>query len=475
MFNIKFEAMKRKIFVTVLLLFTMSAMGQARLKGFSETITLGSKIYLVADEGNNETTCLDYRLIAETNYFSTMFGKFPAFGVIDGNNQIIVPCIYAGITFETSRGCILLFHTNKQLFNGKYGMVDFDGHEILPISIPMKVFNMSEPDKKVWKHYDKLPLEVKERCVQLYNQKRSLYAYKNGSIKGSSQSTASPVVVAQNTPSPMPTPTTSTPQKSIPKSDVDINIPVTGNKASDTFVLIIANEEYMFVDNVDFALNDGKTFKEYCLKTLGVPERQIWHYENASGGVIAGAVDKMVQAMNIFNSARAIIYYCGHGIPDEQTGDAYIIPTDGKGTNTATCYSLNNLYTSLANSKATNVTYFMDACFSGANKQGSMLVAARGVAREAKKEVLSGSTVVFSAASGDETAMVYKDKGHGLFTYFLLKKLQESNGNVSYNELAQYLTENVKRESFLTNEKLQVPTVLVSDSIKHDWESFSLK
>ena len=258
-------------------------------------------------------------------------------------------------------------------------------------------------------------------------------------------------------------------------SDVDINIPVTNAKADNIFVLIIANENYEFVDDVQFALNDGETFKDYCIKTLGVPERQVWLYKNASAGIIAGGVDKMVQAMTIFDNAKAIVYYCGHGIPDEKTGDAYIVPTDGKGTNIATCYSLNKLYKTIADSKATNVTYFMDACFTGANRDGSMLVAARGVAREAKKEVIEGNTIVFSAASGDETAMPYKEKGHGLFTYFLLKKLQETQGNVTYGELAEYINRNVKKEAFLTNEKPQNPVIATSEQMSGSWKTIKLK
>ena len=254
-------------------------------------------------------------------------------------------------------------------------------------------------------------------------------------------------------------------------SDVDKNIPVTNKKADNTFVLVIANENYEFVDDVQFALNDGETFREYCIKTLGVPERQVWLYKDATAGIIAGGVDKMLQAMSIFDNCNVIVYYCGHGIPDESTGDAYIIPTDGKGTNTATCYSLNKLYKTLASANAKSVTYFMDACFTGANRDGSMLVAARGVAREAKKEVISGNTVVFSAASGDETAMPFKEKQHGLFTYFLLKKLQETKGNVTYGELAEYIKENVKKEAFLTNEKPQNPVVATSAASTATWRS----
>ncbi len=258
-------------------------------------------------------------------------------------------------------------------------------------------------------------------------------------------------------------------------SDVDRNIPEGNKKSDNTFVLIIANEDYQFVDDVQYALNDGKTFKEYCVKTLGVPEKQVWLYENASYGVINAGVSKMIQALNMFNKPNAIIYYCGHGIPDEKTGDAYIIPTDGNGKNMATCYSLNSLYKTFSSTGAGNITYFMDACFTGANKDGSMLVAARGVAREPKKEVLSGNTVVFSATSSDETAMAYDEKQHGLFTYYLLKKLQETKGEVSYAELSEYIQDNVKKEAFLTNEKVQTPVVATSPAIQSQWGTLRLK
>ena len=258
-------------------------------------------------------------------------------------------------------------------------------------------------------------------------------------------------------------------------SDVDVNIPEIRQENKNTFVLIVANEEYQFVDNVDFAINDGRIFREYCKKTLGIPERQIRYSPNATYGMLVDDILWLQDALNNTEGNKAIVYYCGHGIPDEKTGDAYLIPIDGKGTNTAACYSLNALYTTLANTKASNITYFMDACFTGANKEGSMLVAARGVAREAKKETLQGNSVVFSASSGDETAMTYPSKGHGLFTYFLLKKLQETKGKVSYSELAEYINDNVKKESLLINNKPQTPVVATSTAASSTWGTMTLK
>ena len=258
-------------------------------------------------------------------------------------------------------------------------------------------------------------------------------------------------------------------------SDVDVNVPQTNNNADDTFVLIIANEDYQFVDDVKYAVRDGETFREYCIKTLGVPERQVRYCPNASYGIISGGVDWLRYALENFEGSKGIVYYCGHGIPDEKTNAAYIVPVDGKGTNMATCVSLNGLYKTLAGTGAARVTYFMDACFTGANKEGSMLVAARGVACKPKPERLEGNTIVFSASSGDETAMTYEEKKHGLFTYYLLKKLQETAGDVSYEDLSNYVIKNVKKDAFLLNEKPQNPVVATSPAASATWKKMKLE
>lgn len=457
--------MKKLLFVAMLSLMALPLFGQKEIRGFSEKVTIGGKEYLISDN----PCYFDYKLIAKPNVISSMYGKFSFFGVVDANNNIIIPCEYLGILPLLDKG-VLFCQYGKSLIASKFAILDLNG-KVIADKIGMG--GVTDPYKKVYQAYEELPQSVKDECIALCygsatepveTHDKIADNYTPEQEKKSSQP-------SQSSPAQKP----SAPQPATAKSDVDINIPVTGNDASDTFVLIISNEDYYFVDDVEFALNDGRIFKEYCIKTLGVPERQIWHYENATAGIIAGGVDKMVKAMNIFDEARAIIYYCGHGIPDEKSGDAYIVPTDGQGTNTATCYSLGSLYRCLSQSNAKSVTYFMDACFSGSNKEGSMLVAARGIAMEANEEALEGETIVFSAASGDETAMIYKEKQHGLFTYFLLKKLQESKGDISYGELADYLKKNVKKESFLTNEKVQSPTVLISPKVENKWHTYTLK
>lgn len=260
------------------------------------------------------------------------------------------------------------------------------------------------------------------------------------------------------------------------KSDVDINIPdISTSKNKNTYALIITNEDYTFLDDVKYASNDGEIFKQYCIKTLGIPAEQIRLSRNASFGILNSDIAWLEKALNLQAGNNAIVYYCGHGIPDEKTGDAYLVPTDSDGKNSISCYSLKKLYSTLSNTNASRITYFMDACFTGASREGDMLIAARGIAREAKKEVLEGNSIVFAATSSDETAMTHKSQNHGLFTYYLLKKLQETKGNVTYSELAEYITSNVKKQSLLINNKPQTPTISTSPDFSDSWRNAKLK
>ena len=255
---------------------------------------------------------------------------------------------------------------------------------------------------------------------------------------------------------------------------LDENIPVSGTKANNTFVIAIGNENYQLVPSVSFAENDMEVFCKYCQKTLGVPISNIRKYKDATFGVMLSAISDLKDIAEAYNGdINVLFYYAGHGFPDEKSRKAYLLPIDADGKQSEVCLPISRLYSELAalNSKSTVV--FMDACFSGAQRGDGMLASARGVAIKAKEEKLHGNLVVFSAASGDETAYPYREKGHGMFTYFLLKKLQETKGAVTLGELSDYVTTNVKRQSVVTNRKSQTPTVIYSESVGMDWRKIS--
>ena len=259
-------------------------------------------------------------------------------------------------------------------------------------------------------------------------------------------------------------------------SDVDENIPENPTTNNKTFAVVIANQNYTNVAGVPLALNDGLAFSKYCEKTLGMPAENVRYYADASYGTMLRAIRDIKNIASAFNGdINIVFYYAGHGIPNEATKDAYLLPTDADGTQTEGCYSLNKLYTELGSTKAKEIVVFLDACFSGSKREEGMLASARGVALKAKQEDPRGNMVVFSAASGDETAFPYSAKGHGLFTYYLLKKLQESKGDVNLGELNDYISENVKQQSVVINRKVQTPTATPSTWIATGWKEMTLK
>lgn len=256
--------------------------------------------------------------------------------------------------------------------------------------------------------------------------------------------------------------------------DQDIPLGITGN--SKTFAVIIGNEKYTQVAQVPYANNDAKMFAEYCKKTLGLPAQNVRTYENATFGMMLSAVNDIKKIAEAYQSEiNVIIYYAGHGVPNEATKDAYLLPADADGRQTEVCYPVSRLYKELGEMGAKTVVVFMDACFSGAQRGEGMLASARGVAIKAKANNPEGNMVVFSAATGDETAYPYKEKGHGLFTYFLLKKLQESKGDCTLGELSEYIQTNVRQQSVVVNRKSQTPTIVPSSSMVNSWKDIKLK
>jgi len=262
------------------------------------------------------------------------------------------------------------------------------------------------------------------------------------------------------------------------KSDVDEKIPVNSKKNPNRLALVIANEQYANTPDVASATNDGMTMAEYCKKVMGMPDNNVVLLTNGTFAQILGEVTKLRNRVDALDGlAEVVVYYAGHGFPDERTKDAYLLPVDGNPMAPRTCYALSDLYNELGSMKARSVMVFLDACFSGAQRTagGEMISEARSVVIKPKETAPTGNMFVLSATSGNETALPYADKNHGLFTYYLLKRLQDTKGNTSLKELSDYVIDNVKRRSVFINSKLQTPTVNLSGNMANLWQDMKLR
>lgn len=259
-------------------------------------------------------------------------------------------------------------------------------------------------------------------------------------------------------------------------SDVDVAIPRALTEQPDTYALIIANELYSNEKNVEFAFNDGQIFREYCIRALGIPEKNVQFRANATLNDMRFDINWLKQMANVNNgNAKFIVYYAGHGMPDDGMKDSYLLPVDGYSSDANSGYKLSEFYATLSNLPAENVTVYLDACFSGSQRNGEVMSSVRGVAITPYVTKPKGNLMVFAATSGKETAQPYAEKKHGLFTYFLLKKLKEHQGELYFGELEKYVSAQVQKVA-LTNpgRKSQTPNVTASEAMSN-WEQIRIR
>jgi uncharacterized caspase-like protein len=262
-------------------------------------------------------------------------------------------------------------------------------------------------------------------------------------------------------------------------SDVDKNVPANPKTNPNRFALIIGNEDYSKYQkslqteaNVPFARNDARIFKDYAVKTLGIGEDNIYLLLDATAGEMQQKIDLISKlAAKIGADAEVFMFYAGHGFPDEVEHSAYLIPVDVTGSNLASAVKLQDIYDRFSQTGAKKITVMLDACFSGGGRDAPLL-AARAVKVKPKADLITGNMVVFTASSGEQMALPLESQQHGLFTYYFLKKLQETGGKITYGEMADYIKQKVSLESLKVNQKEQDPQVNYSVTVEADWKNW---
>ncbi|MBQ9177554.1 MAG: caspase family protein, partial [Prevotella sp.] len=261
----------------------------------------------------------------------------------------------------------------------------------------------------------------------------------------------------------------------VASSDVDKMIPQGYYTRNETYALIIGNQNYRFVADVPYAIHDARVFAEYCKKTLGLPAENIHIAEDATKQMILEEeLEDWASSIPNREYKKLIVYYAGHGVPDiKNKNKAYILPTDVRGTNPKRGIALDEFYSKLGELAFAQTSVFLDACFSGVNRDNEgVSEGLRGVEIEAEETSLGeGSLVVFSAAQGNETAQGLPEEGHGLFTYYLLKELKETEGFITFGRLSDNIGYNVSQRAMqLKMRKKQTPATVASGQIV-DWRN----
>lgn len=255
------------------------------------------------------------------------------------------------------------------------------------------------------------------------------------------------------------------------KSDID-ELPAAKSKQnSHAYAIVIGIEQYrQKLTRADFAISDAKLVSEYLTKVMGYPEENVVLLTNDKA--LQSDLTKYIERWlrnNVEKDSTVFIYYSGHGAPNPNTGDAYLVPYDGDPSFiTETGYSLKRMYNALSKLQAKEIIVALDSCFSGAGGRSVIAKGARPLVMNLQSDTaLPKNMTVLSASSGDQISSTYDEKGHGLFTYFMLKGIKnedvvKSDGFIRVDDLFSYLKPQVERISRKQYNNEQTPQLITS-------------
>lgn len=244
------------------------------------------------------------------------------------------------------------------------------------------------------------------------------------------------------------------PSGSLIKSDVD-NLPAVKAKPNkNAYAIVIGIENYrQKLPKANYAVADAETVTEYLIKVMGYPEENIVTLinEHATKSDFEKYFEKWI-SNNAEKDSMIFIYYSGHGAPNPKTGDAYLVPYDGDPSFIdQTGYSLKRMYEALGKLPAKSIIVALDSCFSGAGGRSVLAKGARPLVMNLQSNIaFSKNMTVLSASSGEQISSTYDEKGHGLFTYFMLKGIKSEDvvkpdGSIKMDDLFGYIKPQVER------------------------------
>lgn len=256
------------------------------------------------------------------------------------------------------------------------------------------------------------------------------------------------------------------------------SIPVTSHERPNAVAVIIGNKDYKDAPEVDYALNDASIMKQYVVKAMGFRPGNIIYIEDATQGdlirVFGNETNYKGQLYDYVRKglSQVFVYYSGHGAPDPDAKEGYIVPVDCDPSHVVlNGYSLKTLYSNLdkidQEKQLKHITVVLDACFSGASVHGTLLANVSPIYISVDKNVMADTnTTIVTSASGAQVSGWYTSKKHSLFTYFFLKGIQEearqsSDLPVTAKEVFKFVDDDVNGVPYWSrrlNGRTQTPT-----------------
>ncbi|MEK7858923.1 MAG: caspase family protein [Elusimicrobiota bacterium] len=204
----------------------------------------------------------------------------------------------------------------------------------------------------------------------------------------------------------------------------------------DNFAVVIGVEDYQNLPAARFAKRDAETIRAH-LEALGYPPQNIALLTNAqaTGNKVRSYVETWLPK-NVTPASKVLFYFAGHGAPDPETKQGYLVPWDGDAQFLSDSgYPLKRLYEKLSSLQAKQVVVAMDSCFTGAGGRSVLAKGTRPLMTLSDDASGLGRVALLTAAGAGEITGDDESQGHGLFTYYLLQGFNERAGQGSLGQV----------------------------------------
>ena len=215
------------------------------------------------------------------------------------------------------------------------------------------------------------------------------------------------------------------------------------------YLFVLGIEEYDEIQDVPYSDNSAKLIALLFQKKFGIPKQNstILTDKRTTGTIIQRELDSILH--RLMPEDKLYFYYSGHGVPAKDGQSIYLLPRDGSSSSYEyQQFNFNNIIEKITTSKAGRSFIFLDTCFSGkisGNK--SLFEGVASIEIVYNKIPIIGNVTVFYAGKGNQFANDYKEKGHRLFSYFLIEGIL--NEKIQILDLSKFMSKRVRSISLI--------------------------
>jgi hypothetical protein len=229
---------------------------------------------------------------------------------------------------------------------------------------------------------------------------------------------------------------------------------------SDSWALLIAIDDYMYVKKLRYAVADAEAMRQYLITTGGFSPAHVFSLYNAKA-----TMSEIKTAIGTFlpgkaaKDDRVLIFFAGHGqtmkLPEGgQMG--YLMPVEGRADNLyGTCISMSTIRETSKMIPSKHIFYIVDACYSGIAGIETRAIPSPDMSLYLKKLISLKAVQIMTAGQAREKVIEGEQfgGGHSVFSFNLISGLshgtadENGDGIIPASELYAYLAPRVTRDS----------------------------